>query len=91
MKIQITFIFFNFQDQDSSVILLNNSTVPRVSLNQTKLSIGNDFSNEKMIRYYKDLPLYLTSHFPMYGTKNFGNKTYNELFVSRETTAYLIR
>ena len=65
--------------------------MPRVTLNYTKLSFGDDLSNDKIIRYNKDMPYYITSRLPMYGTKSFGNKKYNELFVSRQTTAYLIR
>ena len=47
--------------------------------------------NEELMSYSEDLPLYIKIRFPIFGTKTFGSRKDNELFVPRETIAYLIR
>ena len=94
------FVIFNFNViliehpqmlDTASSILWNNSSLPRISFNNTKMTAVLQDGNEDALSYGEDLPLYIKIRFPMFGTKTFGSRKDNELFVPRETVAYLIR
>ena len=83
--------FQTFKIQGNS-ILLNIERMPMVALYKSKLDLTNVGMDNVFDAYYtNDLPEYLRTKFPLYGTNSVGNNTSSTLYLPYSTTAYLIR
>ena len=66
--------------------------MPMIALHKTRLDLKNVSIDNVFDAYYTDdLPEYLTTTFPLYGTNRVGNITSSTLYLPYSTTAYLIR
>ena len=63
-----------------------------IALHKTRLDLTNVRMDNVFEAYYtNDLPEYLTTKFPLYGTNRVGNITSSTLYLPYSTTSYLIR
>ena len=63
-----------------------------ISIENTKLDLGQiDLHTDNETQYSQDLPLYLRTLFPTFGTRKLGKDTDNKLYLPRGTNAYLFR
>ena len=70
----------------------NGTPMPIVSLVNTKLDLAQLSMNSKSEAHYsEELPGYLSTLFPMFGTTALGKSTNNNLYLPQATTAYLLR